>query len=150
MPCLSAKTTVLFGLSITLASTPVLADVLVLQSSASAGPAGAIIPSGALRDVPVGARMVLLHADGQTQVVVGPARYLAPAAVGGHVSLLDAYVAMFRTRQDPLRLGGVRADSVAACRSANANPWVAIAETWDMGCRRDALARLDATLTMQK
>ena len=150
MPCLTAKITVLLGLSITLAGTPALADVLVLQSSASAGSAGAIIRSGAKLDVPVGARMVLLHADGQTQVVVGPTRYLAPVAVIRDVSLLDAYVSMFRTRQDPLRLGGVRADTVAACRSVNANPWIAIAEAWTMGCHRDALARLDATLAVQK
>lgn len=150
MPCPCVKITVILGLSIILASAPALADVLVLQSSASAGTAGIIIRSGAKLEVPVGARMVLLHADGHTQVVLGPTHFLAPAAANGDTSLLDAYTAMFRTRADPLRLGGVRADTVTACRSVDANPWVAIAEVWDMGCHSQAIARLDATLAVQK
>lgn len=147
VPCLRAKITVLLGLSITLAVTPALADVLVLQSSA--GAAGAIVRGGAKVDVPAGARMVLLHADGQTQVVLGPTRYVAPTSAIGEPSVLNAYTAMFRTRQDPLRLGGVRTANVAACVSDDTNAWVAIAETWDMGCHREALAQLDAALAVQ-
>ncbi|WP_310498628.1 hypothetical protein [Sandarakinorhabdus sp.] len=123
------------------------ADVLVLQSSA--GPSGAIIRSGAALDIPAGRRVILLHADGQTQVVVGPLRYLSPVAAASDASLLDAYSAMFRTRKDPLRLGGVRAGSVASCRGKSANPWVAIAETWNMGCHREALGQLEAALAIQ-
>jgi hypothetical protein len=150
VPCPRAKITVILALSIILASTPALADVLVLQSSTTAGTAGTIIRSGAKLEVPVGARMVILHADGHTQDVVGPTHYSAPIAANGDTSLLAAYTAMFRTRADPLRLGGVRADTVAACLSVDANPWIAIAETWDMGCHSQALARLDATLAVPK
>lgn len=150
MPCRRIKITVLLGLSMALTGTAALADVLVLQASGGAGTSGAIIRNGVALDVPAGGRVVLLHADGQTQVVVGPARYISPVAVLANGSLLDAYAAMFRTRQDPLRLGGVRADPVAACQSVNDNAWVAIAQAWDMGCHREALARLDAALAVQK
>lgn len=150
MPCRRIKITVLLGLSMALASTAALADVMVLQASGGAGTSGAIIRNGAALYVPSGGRVVLLHADGQTEVVVGPVRYVSPVAAVANGSLLDAYAAMFRTRQDPLRLGGVRADTVAACQSVDANGWVAIAEAWDMGCRREALARLEAALAVQK
>jgi hypothetical protein len=147
MPCQGVVVTVLVLLSMAFTGTGASADVLVLQSSA--GPSGAIIRSGAALNIPAGKRMVLLHADGQTQVVVGPSRYVAPVAAASDVSLLDAYSAMFRTRKDPLRLGGVRAGSVASCRGKNANPWVAIAETWNMGCHREALGQLEAALAIQ-
>jgi hypothetical protein len=148
MPCRTLKVTVAVLLSMAFAGTGASADVLVLQSSA--GPSGAIIRSGAALDIPAGKRVILLHADGKTQVVVGPLRYVSPVAAASEVSLLDAYSAMFRTRKDPLRLGGVRADAVSACRSVDANHWVAIAEVWDMGCHRQALAQLDATLAVEK
>lgn len=147
MPCRPVKVTVLVLLSMAFAGTGASADVLVLQSSA--GASGSIIRSGAALDIPAGKRVVFLHADGQTQVVVGPLRYVSPAAAVSDVSLLDAYSAMFRTRKDPLRLGGVRAGSVASCRGNNANPWVAIAETWNMGCHREALGQLEEALAVQ-
>jgi hypothetical protein len=152
MPCRPLKVTVLVLLSMAFTGTGAIADVLVLQSSADAsgaGASGAIIRSGAALNVPAGRRVVLLHADGQTQVVVGPLRYVSPVAAASDVSLLSAYSAMFRTRKDPLRLGGVRAGSAASCRSTNANPWVAIAETWNMGCHREALGQLEAALAVQ-
>jgi hypothetical protein len=113
---------------------------------AGAGASGAIIRSGAALHIPTGKRVVLLHADGQTQTIFGPIRYVSPVAIASDTSLLDAYSAMFRTRKDPLRLGGVRAGTVAACRGNNANPWIAIAETWNMGCHREALGQLEAAM----
>ena len=152
MPFRPVKVIVLALLSMVFAGTAASADVLVLQSSAGAsgaGTTGAIIRSGAALNIPAGKRVILLHADGQTQIVVGPMRFVSPVSAASDVSLLDAYSAMFRTRKDPLRLGGVRADSVAACRGNNANPWVAIAETWNMGCHREALGQLEAALANQ-
>ena len=147
MPCRPLMVIVLVLLSMAFTGTWASADVLVLQSSA--GPSGAIILSGAALNIPAGKRVVLLHADGLTQVVVGPLRYVAPVAAASDASLLGAYSAMFRTRKDPLRLGGVRAGSVASCRGNNANPWVAIAETWNMGCHREAIVQLEAALAIQ-
>lgn len=149
MPCRPVKVTVLVLLSMAFTGTAASADVLVLQSSADASGSGAIIRSGAALNIPAGKRVVLLHADGQTQVVVGPLRYVSPVAAASNVSLLDAYSAMFRTRKDPLRLGGVRAGSGASCRGSNANPWIAIAETWNMGCHSEALGQLEAALDVQ-
>ena len=147
MPCRPVKITVLALLSMAFTGTGASADVLVLQSSA--GASGAIIRSGAAISIPAGNRLVLLDPDGQTQVLVGPLRYVSPVAAASDVSLLDAYSAMFRTRKDPLRLGGVRAGSVASCRGNSTNSWVAIAETWNMGCHREALGQLEAALAVQ-
>lgn len=147
MPCQPLKVIVSALLSMAFAGRAASADVLVLQSSS--GTAGAIIRSGTGLNIPAGNRVVLLHPDGQTQVVVGPLRYVSPVAVASDASLLDAYSAMFRTRKDPLRLGGVRASPVAPCRGNNANPWVAIAETWNLGCHREALGQLEAALAVQ-
>jgi hypothetical protein len=147
MPFRPVKITVLALLSMAFTGTGASADVLVLQSSA--GASGAIIRSGAAISIPAGNRVVLLHPDGQTQVVVGPMRYVSPVAAASDLSLLDAYSAMFRTRKDPLRLGGVRTGSGASCRGNSTNPWVAIAETWNMGCHREALGQLEAALDVQ-
>ena len=108
-----------------------------------------MLRSGAELDVPAGGRVILLHSDGRTQEVVGPARYLSPVDADVDDSLLNSFAAMLGVRKDPLRLGGVRAEPVAACRSGNADSWIAIAETWDKGCRSEALARLEAALTVQ-
>ncbi len=149
MPCGHSKITVLLGLSMALICTPALADVIVLQSSSDANAAGVILRSGDAVHVPAGSRLRVLTADGKTQLVIGPARYLSPAAATTDASVLTAFSAMFRTRKDPLRLGGVRADPAAPCLSGDANPWIAIAKTWDDGCRREALARFEAALIAQ-
>lgn len=149
MPCGHLKITVLLGLSMALIGPPALADVMVLQSSGDANAAGVILRSGEALYVPAGDRLRVLNADGMSQLVVGPVRYLSPATVTADPSVLNAFAAMFRTRKDPLRLGGVRADSVASCRSVDPNPWIAIAKVWDEGCHREALAQLEAALIAQ-
>lgn len=148
MPCRHTKITVLLGLSMTLLCAPARADVLVMKSTGDMGAVGAILRSGAELDVPAGGRLILLHADGRTQTVLGPVRYVSPAVANADTTLITAFAAMFRTRKDPLRLGGVRAETVAACRDENANPWIAIAQTWNKGCHSDALVRLDAALAV--
>ena len=153
MPCGHLKITVLLGLSMALIGAPALADVMVLQSSSDANAAGVILRSGEALYVPAGSRLHILNEDGLTQLVVGPARYLSPAAATTDGSVLNAFAAMFRNRKDPLRLGGVRAEPAATCRSVDDNPsiapWIKIAKTWDNGCHREALAQLDAALNAQ-
>jgi hypothetical protein len=125
-------------------SSPAHADALVLQSSLRSAPAGQIIVAGGRLNVPAGARVTLLMADGTVQRLVGPVRHTEAAAVP-RAGMFDAVRAMVQARDDPQRLGGVRGDDAPACRQT-VHDWVQIADLWKGGCRAAALQHLDQQL----
>ena len=92
-----------------------------------------------------GVLIELLLPNGQTQQLRGPLRARYAATAPPAPSMISAFVAMFKARASNERLGGVR-NSDAQCVSDSRNDWATIATGWNAGCRREALAQLDARL----
>ena len=126
-------------------STPALADAIVLRSAVSGLPAGTIVRDGQMLRLSDGVLIELLLPNGQTQQLRGPLRARYAATAPPAPSMISAFVAMFKARASNERLGGVR-NSDAQCVSDSRNDWATIATGWNAGCRREALAQLDARL----
>jgi hypothetical protein len=133
-------------LLLSMAAPSVLADSLVLRSSQRSIKPGTVVKSGESLKVGKGHDVLILLATGDTQSLAGPVHYKEPIPPPANSTILNAYIAMFKARQDSIRLGAVRNAGQESCADRAEQNWKGIAELWAIGCHRHALESLDQIL----
>ncbi|MCB2054349.1 MAG: DUF4384 domain-containing protein [Geminicoccaceae bacterium] len=120
------------------AATAARADMVVIATTAPEVTLGERVPDGTRLEVPDGAQVTLISADGSTLTVEAPGGVVGGASSsGGQRSIIDALQRVIQQEENVGGVGATRSASPAACAGVDD-----VLTLLKKGCEREAAARL--------
>lgn len=131
-------------------SAPSFADAIVLKSTVKRYEAGERLKADETLRLRPRQTVVIVTADGEVVTLNGPDSYTIPSTHRPENDFLQTISALFSASKDEVRLGGVRSDEAFSCElPATVATWLELADLWDRGCHRAALAAFEVARMQQ-